>query len=171
MRKIIPFLVLLLVANFSAAVGEISRNNVTAGVCFPTPNVQGMRITLEHSLSPIPSAMNYLWEFDPIFKKMGKKKGGEMLAALEKAAKVSVVTQPAIGKLTNTAPDFTDPNDGLVFYNPKLGVMSKDRVVFLVETGDYKIKLIYSIYPLDGASGSESEKKFCGKTGVIYRLP
>jgi hypothetical protein len=153
-----------------AAATSVSKEMVL-GVCRPVPNVPGMEISGEHSLSASAAAVNYLWNFDEHFRQMPEEQRRAALGLLESSAKVTVLQQPKYGTLTDTAkPDFPEPYPNHFFYNPKPGYMGKDQVSFIVEMGGYKIKVIYNLYPVAGATGQEATDKVCGKRGMFYKI-
>jgi hypothetical protein len=145
---------------------------LAAGDCQPVPNVEGMnldKLGLEHSLSPVASATNVLWELEVEFKPHTDRER-EKLRALEKSATFTILQQPKYGKLSTTTSLFPEPEKDLLFYVPQAGYMGKDQIVFLVEMGDYTIKLFKNLYMIDGATGAYWDKKICGKRGKIYRV-
>ncbi len=161
----------VLVAEARPAATTSTSKEMTFGFCGLVPNISGQVVGREHELNPASIAVADLWDFDEYFKQMPEDQRREALLALEKTAKVTILQQPKYGTLIDTAkPAYQDTITGL-FYNPKSGYMGKDQVVFLVEMGEYKIKLIYNIYPVDGSpENPEAIKKMCGKRGQYYKI-
>ena len=161
----------VLVAESRQVATSSASKDLTFGVCLPVPNIPGHAIGREHEISPVATARHFLWSFDDYFKQMPDAQRRAALDLLETSAKVTILQQPKHGTLTETAkPAFRDPINGL-FYNPKLGYMGKDQVILLVAMGEYKISIIYNLYPVDSApDGPETLKRVCGKRGVYYRI-
>jgi hypothetical protein len=65
-------------------------------------------------------------------------------------ATVSVLHQPKHGRLVDTNT-----------YYPELGYVGKDSITFLVESGSYRIKVVYFIQVSNQGVGNESYKKLC----------
>lgn len=141
-----------------------SRERVL-GVCQPVPNVKGMDIGHGHLLLPAAAALNYLFEFENGIKQhipLTQETLSEF-RALEVSAKITLLQSPKYGALNAPYGEF--------FYAPKPGYMGKDRVDFMVEMGEYKIKVIYDIHPVNGSGeGSETVARFCGKRGRLYKI-
>lgn len=157
----------ILVAEYRpVAVGATNAKTMTIGVCRPVENHQWRK---PEALSPAVSTVNYLWEFQG-FRQMPGKQGRETLYALEKTAKITILQQPSHGKLTLTTDEYPNSLPNTYFYHPEPGFLGKDRIVAWVEMGQYKIKLVYSLYPVDHGVGPETEAKVCGKRGTYYRI-
>lgn len=162
----------VLVAEVRPAAAASASKVMTIGFCKPVPNFPEMDISLEHGISPIADATYYLWNFVPYFKQMPEEQRRAALSALGSEGKITILQQPKYGTLSDTAkPNFPKPYPNQFFYNPKLGYMGKDQVVFLVEMGEYKIKVVNNIYPVAGsADSSEVIQKVCGKRGEYYKI-
>ncbi|NOT98045.1 MAG: matrixin family metalloprotease, partial [Sideroxydans sp.] len=154
----------------SQAVALAASKELTFGVCQLVPNLTYLPVGMEHALIPAAIAVTDLARFS--IMSMPKGQSAKVLTALELSAKATVLQQPKYGTLSDTAKrDVSAPEPNLYFYNPKSGYMGKDQVIFLVEVGEYKIRLIYNIYPVAGSpENPEAIARLCGKRGQNYKI-
>lgn len=155
-----------------SAVNQASSGDFKVGVCRPIPNVAGMHVGLDQSLTPVGDLVNYLWQFDSNLSKLSEANRRRALDSLEKSAVVSLVEGPKYGVLTKTVDLLgNNPEKGLDFYIPRSGDMRKDRVSYVVEMGEYRVKVVYSIIPVnDGVVSEETVRQLCGRKGEYYRI-
>jgi hypothetical protein len=161
----------VIVAEARPMVAASPNKNMTFGVCQLVPNLSYVPVGGEHALNPASVAVADLWRFDEHFRQMPEDQRREALLALEKTAKVTILQQPTYGTLSDTARDYPDATPDSPYYNPKPGYLGKDQVIFLVEMGEYKIKLIFNVYPVAGSSEDpKAIEKLCGKRGTYYKI-
>jgi hypothetical protein len=75
------------------------------------------------------------------------------------ASRINVITKPTHGTLDNE-----------YFYHPSLTYVGEDRAVFLVEVGNYRIKVAYVIRVLNTGTGNKGDWTYCPNKKLYWKI-
>ncbi len=145
-----------------AQASQITKQNAkrTIGVCHPIENKLESKSSAVNSLSPIGATYGYFLNME----------GEKFDWSVVEAGQLSLVEAPAHGTLSSYS-----ATGSFSYISNDYEYAGTDRAVFLVEMGDYKIKIIYDFVlmqsvPGSGAQGDATDNKRICPNGRMWKI-